>query len=59
MEVNIITCDCCGRQIDDGVRIKATRQRIRRTTEYHFAFDLCKECFERIQSECKNEKEQT
>jgi len=46
MEVHYFTCDFCGRKIEEGTRIAATMQRIRRTPEYKFKFDMCVDCYE-------------
>jgi len=46
MEVHYFTCDFCGRKIEEGKRIAATMQRIRRTPEYKFKFDMCIDCYE-------------
>jgi len=57
MEKRYIACDVCGCEIYEGTRIKSTRQCIKRSPGHSFAFDICAECFRRIEDECKKARE--
>lgn len=53
MEVHYFKCDFCGRRIEEGKRIASTVQRIRRTPEHCYKFDMCLDCYNRLKTEAQ------